>query len=200
MRRRKASPAPRLSHLDAEGRARMVDVTGKKESVRSALAVAVVSLGEAGWAALDAAENRKGDAIAVARLAGIQAAKRTAEWIPLCHPLVFDSVDVEAERLPKERAVALSASVRGTGKTGYEMEALVAASAAALALYDMCKAADKGIVIGPVALLEKTGGKSGSWSRSALSPRRDGGRSRGRRSGGGRPTGAGGSSSSRRRA
>ncbi len=198
MKRPKRKSPPRLSHLDAEGRARMVDVSGKKETVRSARAVAVVSLGSAGWAALDAAENRKGDAVAVARLAGIQAAKRTADWIPLCHPLVFDSVDVTAERLPARRAVALTATVRGTGKTGYEMEALVAAAAAALALYDMCKAADKGIVIGPVALLEKTGGKSGAWRRTVSAPAAAA-RARARRTGGGRPRAGGGSSPSRRR-
>jgi cyclic pyranopterin phosphate synthase len=176
----------------------MVDVSGKRETARSARAVAVVTLGRAGWAALDAAENRKGDALAVARLAGIQAAKRTPEWIPLCHPLVFDSVDVTAERLASRRAVAFTAEVRGTAKTGYEMEALVSAAAAALALYDMCKAADKGIVIGPVALLEKTGGKSGTWRRGVRAPAVSA-RSRARRSAGGRPTGGGGSSSSRRR-
>ena len=140
----------------------MVDVSGKLASLRTAAARAVVTLGPDAWSALDASENRKGDALAVARLAGIQAAKRASDWIPLCHPLVFDSVDVTVERLAVRRAIALTATVRGTGKTGYEMEALVAASAAALALYDMCKAADKGIVIGPVALLEKTGGKSGA--------------------------------------
>jgi cyclic pyranopterin phosphate synthase len=194
----KKTRAPRLSHLDAEGRARMVDVSGKAESPRTARAVAVVTLGRAGWAALDAAENRKGDALAVARLAGIQAAKRTAEWIPLCHPLLFDSVDVAVERLAARRAVALTATVRGTGKTGYEMEALVAASAAALALYDMCKAADKGIVIGPVALLEKTGGKSGAWRRGVSVPAASA-RARVRRTAAGRPRAGGGSSSSRRR-
>lgn len=194
----KKTRVPKLSHLDSEGRARMVDVSEKKETVRSARAVAVVTLGRTGWAALDAAENRKGDALAVARLAGIQAAKRTADWIPLCHPLVFDSVDVAVERLAARRAIAFTAEVRGTGKTGYEMEALVAASAAALALYDMCKAADRGIVIGPVALLEKTGGKSGAWRRGVSVPAASA-RARARRTAGGRPRAGGGSSSSRRR-
>ncbi|MGA7990828.1 MAG: cyclic pyranopterin monophosphate synthase MoaC [Thermoanaerobaculia bacterium] len=176
-----------------------MDVSGKRATSRSARAVAVVTLGRAGWAALNASENRKGDALAVARLAGIQAAKRTAEWIPLCHPLVFDAVDVTPERLESRRAVVLTADVRGTSKTGYEMEALVAATAAALALYDMCKAADKGIVIGPVALLEKTGGKSGAWRRAVSVSAGPSVRGRGRRSGGGRPMANGGSSSSRRR-
>jgi cyclic pyranopterin phosphate synthase len=199
MRKPGTKRAPRLSHLDAEGRARMVDVSGKGETLRTARAVAVVTLGASGWAALKASENRKGDALAVARLAGIQAAKRTAEWIPLCHPLVFDAVDVTAKRLAPRRAVALTAEVRGTGKTGYEMEALVAASAAALALYDMCKAADKGIVIGPVALLEKTGGKSADWRRAVSALRPASARGRGPRTSGGRTRAGGGSSSSRRR-
>jgi len=143
----------------------MVDVSGKRPTARSARARAVVVLGKVAFRALDAATNRKGDALAVARLAGIQAAKRTAEWIPLCHPLLFDSVAVTLVPRAGARAVEITAEVRGAGKTGYEMEALVAATAAALALYDMCKAADKGIEIREIALLEKTGGKSGSWRR-----------------------------------
>jgi len=155
----------RLTHLGADGSARMVDVSSKRPTVRTAAARAVVTLGPKAYRALEAAENAKGDALAVARLAGIQAAKRTAEWIPLCHPLVFDAVAVSFARRPKTRSVEIRTEVRGTGRTGFEMEALVAAAAAALALYDMCKAADKGIVIGPVELVEKSGGKSGSWRR-----------------------------------
>ena len=155
----------RLTHLGPDGAARMVDVSEKTPTVRTAAARAVVTLGPKAYRALDAAENAKGDALAVARLAGIQAAKRTAEWIPLCHSLAFDAVAVSFRRRPRARAVEILSEVRGTGKTGFEMEALVAAAAAALALYDMCKAADKGIVIGPVELLGKSGGKSGSWRR-----------------------------------
>ncbi len=143
----------------------MVDVSGKGPTRRSARARAVIVLGEAAFAALDAAENRKGDALSVARIAGIQAAKRTAEWIPLCHPLTFDSVEVHLVPRKDGWAVDVTTEVRGTGKTGYEMEALVAASAAALALYDMCKAADKGLEIREIVLLQKTGGKSGTWRR-----------------------------------
>ena len=143
----------------------MVDVSSKRPTVRTARARALVSLGSTAFLSLDSAVNRKGDALAVARLAGIQAAKRTAEWIPLCHPLAFDSVAVRLEPRRRAWAVEITTEVRGTGKTGYEMEALVAASAAALALYDMCKAADKGIEIREIALLEKTGGKSGRWRR-----------------------------------
>ena len=144
----------------------MVDVSSKRPTVRAARARAFVSLGQAAFRALDAAANRKGDAFAVARLAGIQAAKRTAEWIPLCHPLAFDSVSVTLAKDPAAWAVEIMTEVKGTAKTGYEMEALVAASAAALALYDMCKAADKGIEIRGITLLEKSGGKSGRWRRS----------------------------------
>jgi cyclic pyranopterin phosphate synthase len=143
----------------------MVDVSAKRPTLRAAAARAVVVLGAKAFRALDASENRKGDALAVARLAGIQAAKRTAEWIPLCHPVAFDSVSVTLERNAGSASVGISAEVKGTAKTGYEMEALVAASAAALALYDMCKAADKGIRIERVELVSKSGGKSGSWRR-----------------------------------
>ncbi|KAA0252874.1 cyclic pyranopterin monophosphate synthase MoaC [Acidobacteria bacterium ACD] len=156
---------PELTHLDPSGGARMVDVSGKAPTPRSAEARALVRLGPRAYAALDASENRKGDALAVARVAGIAAAKRTADWIPLCHPLLFDAVEVVLRRRAERHEVEVLARVRGTGRTGYEMEALVAASAAALTLYDMCKAADKGIVIGPVELTEKSGGKSGSWVR-----------------------------------
>jgi cyclic pyranopterin phosphate synthase len=148
----------------------MVDVSSKGPTARSAAARAFVSLGRRAFRALDASENAKGDALAVARIAGIAAAKRTADWIPLCHPLLFDSVDVVFRRVPSRSGVEVTATVRGTGRTGYEMEAMVAASAAALTVYDMCKAADKGIVIGPVELLAKSGGKSGDW----VSERREG--------------------------
>ena len=155
--------AAKLSHLDDDGAARMVDVSEKTGTARVAAARAVVTLGPRAFAALDASENAKGDALAVARIAGIAAAKRTADWIPLCHPLLFDAVEVSLERRPALNAVEIEATVRGTGKTGYEMEAMVAASAAALTVYDMCKGADKGIVIGPIQLLSKSGGKSGDW-------------------------------------
>ena len=156
---------PELTHVDASGAARMVDVSEKAPSLRTATARAVVSLGRTAWSALDASENRKGDALAVARLAGIQAAKQASAWIPLCHPLVFDGVEVVLTRNARDRRVEISASVRGTGKTGYEMEAMVAAAAAALTVYDMCKGVEKGIVVGPVELVSKTGGKSGDWAR-----------------------------------
>ena len=158
---------PRLTHLDADGAARMVDVSHKGETARSATARALVTLPERAFAALDASENAKGDALAVARVAGIAAAKRAADGIPLCHPLLFDTVELTFTRRPREKAVEIRATVRGTAKTGYEMEAMVAVSGAALTLYDMCKGADKGIVVGPIELLAKSGGKSGDW----VSPR-----------------------------
>jgi cyclic pyranopterin phosphate synthase len=147
----------------------MVDVSGKSATPRVAVARAVVTLGSRAFAALDAAENRKGDALAVARLAGIQAAKRTPDWIPLCHPVAFDAVSVSLAPDPRTASVEVRAEVRGTAKTGYEMEAMVAATAAALALYDMCKGADKGIGVGPIELLSKSGGKSGEWRRTPRS-------------------------------
>lgn len=143
----------------------MVDVSGKRESRRIASARAVVTLGHRAFSALNASENAKGDALFVARLAGIQGAKRTGEWIPLCHPIPFDVVEVSFDKDPKAHSVEIRSTVRGTAKTGFEMEALTAVAAAALALYDMCKAADKGIRIGPIELTGKSGGKSGSWNR-----------------------------------
>ena len=166
---------PELTHLDAAGAARMVDVSAKPPTTRTATARAWVSLGARAWAALDASENRKGDALAVARIAGIQAAKRASDWIPLCHPLLFDAVDVALVRNGREKRVEVTATVRGTGRTGYEMEAMVAAAAAALTVYDMCKGAEKGIAVGPIELVAKTGGKSGDWARPvAKGPRRRG--------------------------
>jgi cyclic pyranopterin phosphate synthase len=145
----------------------MVDVSGKRTTLRTAEARALVTLPPRAFAALDAAENAKGDALAVARIAGIQAAKRTPEWIPLCHPVPFDAVSVSLTPDPATSTVEIRAEVRGTARTGFEMEALTAAAAAALALYDMCKSADKGIVVGPVELVSKTGGKSGDWRPEA---------------------------------
>jgi len=159
----------KLTHLTADGDARMVDVSAKRTTVRTATARALVTLPPAAFMALEAASNKKGDALAVARIAGIQAAKKTPEWIPLCHPVPFEAVSVSLTKDAAAGTVEIRTEVRGTAKTGFEMEALTAASAAALALYDMCKSADKGIVIGPVELLGKTGGKSGSWRKPTRS-------------------------------
>jgi cyclic pyranopterin phosphate synthase len=150
-----------LSHYDRVGRARMVDISGKSATKREAEASAFVAMGPAVLAALP--NNPKGDTLEVARLAGIMAAKRTAELIPLCHPLPLSFVDVDLRLC--ENGVAITAKVTTTAETGVEMEALVAASVSALTVYDMCKAADKGIEIREIVLDRKSGGKSGEYRR-----------------------------------
>ena len=151
----------KLSHYDRDGRARMVDVSHKSATRREAEASAFVEMKPGVLAALP--KNPKGDALEVARLAGIMAAKRTSELIPLCHPLPLALVDVELRLC--ENGVAVTSKVTTTAETGVEMEALVAASVAALTLYDMCKAADKGIEIREIVLERKSGGKSGDYRR-----------------------------------
>ena len=151
----------KLSHYDKAGRARMVDVSSKTPTRRQAEASAFVELSPAVLNALPA--NPKGDPLETARLAGIMAAKRTSDIIPLCHPLPLSHVDVTA-RVCKN-GVAIASRVTTTAETGVEMEALVAASVAALTVYDMCKALDKGITIREVVLERKTGGKSGDYTR-----------------------------------
>jgi cyclic pyranopterin monophosphate synthase len=163
----------KLSHFDETGSAHMVDVSAKAETRREAVASAFVELNETVLAALP--ENPKGNPLEVARFAGIQAAKRTSELIPMCHPLPLSFVDVTAEVVPPQRAsspgapvVAGGVSIRATAATvagtGVEMEAMTAAAVAALTVYDMTKALDKGIVIERVRLLAKSGGKSGDWT------------------------------------
>ena len=151
----------KLSHYDRSGRARMVDVSAKTASKRQAEASAFVMLKPAVLNALP--ENPKGDPLEVARIAGIQAAKRTADLIPMCHPIPLSKIDVEAK--VQKNGIAIRTLVRTTAATGVEMEALVAASVAALTVYDMCKALDKGIEIREIVLLRKSGGKSGDYER-----------------------------------
>ena len=153
----------KLSHYDAAGRASMVDISGKKATVREAEASAFVAMSREVLRALP--QNPKGDPLEVARIAGIQAAKRTSELIPMCHPIPLSKVDVTAAI--KRDGVAIRALARTTAETGVEMEALVAASVAALTVYDMCKALDKGIEIREVVLLRKSGGKGGDYKRTA---------------------------------
>lgn len=153
--------ARKLSHYDVEGRARMVDVSAKAQSKREAEASAMVVMKPALLKALPA--NPKGDPLEVARLAGIMAAKRTAELIPMCHPLPLSHIDVRMRLC--ENGVAIASKVTTTAVTGVEMEALVAASVAALTVYDMCKALDKGIEIRHIMLERKSGGKSGDFRR-----------------------------------
>lgn len=151
----------KLSHYDERGRARMVDVSAKVDTKRTALAHAFVAIKPAVLRKLP--KNPKGDPLEVARIAGIAAAKRTSELIPMCHPLMLSHVDVELKVGP--RGVRITSSVTTTGPTGVEMEALTAAAVAALTVYDMIKALDKGIEIQDVYLLSKTGGKSGEYQR-----------------------------------
>jgi cyclic pyranopterin phosphate synthase len=154
---------PDLSHVDTEGRARMVDVSDKDETDRVAVAGARVQMRPETLARIQAGEIAKGDVLATARLAGIMAAKRTAELIPLCHPLALTSVAVDLECKPERSAVEIIATCRLKGRTGVEMEALTAASVAALTIYDMCKAIDRGMVVTGLRLLKKSGGKSGEY-------------------------------------
>ena len=152
-----------LSHTGPGGEARMVDVSGKPSSRRSAVAEARMRLGDEAWAALAGHRAAKGDVLAAARLAGIGAAKRTGSLIPLCHPLGLDHAAVDFALDDASRELRITATATCTGPTGVEMEALTAASVAALTVYDMLKAVERGIVIGPIRLLEKSGGASGHW-------------------------------------
>jgi cyclic pyranopterin phosphate synthase len=159
------SPRSRLSHVDARGRARMVDVSAKAETAREAIATGTLILKPATLRAIAAGKVPKGDVLATARLAGIQAAKRCSELIPLCHPLRLTSVAVDFTPRPAHGTLELRATVRALDRTGVEMEALTAVAVAALTVYDMCKAIDRGMTIGAVRLEEKRGGASGAWRR-----------------------------------
>ena len=155
-----------FTHFDSEGRAVMVDVTQKPVTERTATAAARVLMQPETLAAIQAGQIGKGDVLAVARLAGIMAAKRTPDLIPLCHPLALTSVKVDLTLNPDENAVEISATCKLSGKTGVEMEALTAASVAALTVYDMCKALDKGMQITDLRLTHKAGGKSGEFTQA----------------------------------
>jgi cyclic pyranopterin phosphate synthase len=161
-----------LSHLDASGAARMVDVSAKADTDRIATAEAVVRMARETLALIQSGGVPKGDVIATARIAGIMAAKRTPDLIPLCHPLAITGVTVDLEP-DGDDALRIEATVKTTGKTGVEMEALTAATVAALTVYDMCKAVEKGMRIESVQLLEKRGGKSGDWLARARDIRDD---------------------------
>jgi cyclic pyranopterin monophosphate synthase len=156
-----------LTHFDAEGRAHMVDVGGKEVTARTALASGQVRMRPETLAHVTAGTARKGDVLGVARLAGIMAAKRCAELIPLCHPLPLTHVAVDLTPDPALPGVRITAEVRTTGRTGVEMEALTAVSVAALTVYDMLKAVEKSMEIGAIAVERKEGGKSGTYRREA---------------------------------
>jgi cyclic pyranopterin phosphate synthase len=152
-----------LTHLDAEGRARMVDVGGKPETERTATAAGQVRMSRAAFDAVAAGKNPKGEVLTVAEVAGVMAAKRTGELIPLCHPLGLDLARVECVLDPDLPGVRVTATCRTTGRTGVEMEALTAVTVACLTVYDMVKAADRTMRIEAIRLLAKSGGTSGDW-------------------------------------
>ncbi len=155
----------KLTHIDAHGHARMVDVGEKPVTSREAIARGEVKMKPATLAAVTSGSAKKGDVLAVARVAGILAAKRTHELVPLCHPLAIRSIAVDLEANAKRSTIEVTATVRVDGKTGVEMEALTAVSVACLTVYDMLKAIDRGMTIGRIQLVRKSGGKSGTWAR-----------------------------------
>lgn len=160
----------RLTHFDDQGRPRMVDVTDKPETDRTAVAETFVTMRPETVALIRERRIAKGDVLTVAQIAGMMAAKQTSQWIPLCHSLPLSGVALEIEESGADR-LRIRATVRTTARTGVEMEALVAVSAAALTVYDMCKSVDRAITIGPTRLLAKTGGKSGPWFADGFEPK-----------------------------
>ncbi|XAW90188.1 cyclic pyranopterin monophosphate synthase MoaC [Vibrio sp. CDRSL-10 TSBA] len=156
-----------FTHINASGEANMVDVSGKTDTVREARAEAFVRMAPKTLQLIVSGQHHKGDVFATARIAGIQAAKKTWDLIPLCHPLLLSKVEVQLEAIEADNLVRIESVCKLAGKTGVEMEALTAASVAALTIYDMCKAVQKDIVIEQVRLLEKTGGKSGHFKVDA---------------------------------
>lgn len=154
-----------LTHFDDEGSARMVDIAAKRETARSAVARGRIEMAAETLARIEAGDAAKGDVLNVARLAGIGAAKQTAQLIPLCHPVRLTRVDVSFERRPRPPAVEVTVQVAAVDRTGPEMEAVTACTAALLTIYDMCKAMDRGMAIREVVLLSKSGGASGDWRR-----------------------------------
>ena len=161
-----------LSHVDKDGRARMVDITGKPVTHREAVARCVVLLGEPLYSLVLENGLRKGDVISTSKIAGIMGAKKTSELIPLCHPLKINNIDLKFELLPEKKAIEITSIVKTDDKTGVEMEALTAVSIAALTVYDMGKAVTKDIQISDIRLLKKSGGKSGTYLRSDINENR----------------------------
>jgi len=165
-----AKPTRQMTHFDGAGQAHMVDVGAKAPTQRMARASGAISMQSATLAVIAGATSGKGDVLGVARIAAIQAAKRTADLIPLCHPIPITRIDVDFRLVPEDRRVVCTAVVQAYGPTGVEMEALTAVQIGLLTIYDMCKAIDRGMVIGDVRLLEKRGGASGDWTAAAASP------------------------------
>ena len=155
-----------LTHFDAAGNAVMVDVSGKAVTAREATARGIITMNAEAFSAVQSGTVKKGDVLGVARIAGIMATKRTSELIPLCHPLPLTKVSIDFDFLPEQQAVEARCTVKTSGVTGVEMEALTGVSTALLTIYDMCKAVDKGMELGGIHLVEKTGGKSGHYIRA----------------------------------
>jgi cyclic pyranopterin phosphate synthase len=168
VKKRGTADGPRLTHFNEAGAAHMVEVGAKPETARVAIASGSITMAPATAAAIAAGQIGKGDVLGIARLAGIQATKRAADLIPLCHPLRITGVDVDLR--VEGAGVHITATVRAFDRSGVEMEALTAVSAAALTVYDMCKGIDRGMVIGELRLDEKRGGKSGTWTRERVRP------------------------------
>lgn len=156
---------PKLTHIDKKGKAKMVDVTSKDITVREAVAKGNIFMQQGTLKAILTNEIKKGDVLGVARVAGIMAAKRTGEIIPLCHPLNITSIDISFEPVRDKDCIDITATVKVSSQTGVEMEALTAVSVVALTIYDMCKAIDKGMTISNIRLIKKTGGKGGAYIR-----------------------------------
>jgi cyclic pyranopterin phosphate synthase len=154
-------PEKKLSHMDESGRPRMVDVGGKADTVRQAVAKGVVRMQPSTFRLIRGGGTAKGDVLSVAQLAGTMAAKRTPDLIPLCHPILLDNIDLKFSPDEKTSTIEITAMVKSSGKTGVEMEALTATAVAALTIYDMCKAVDRGMKIDNIRLVKKSGGKSG---------------------------------------
>jgi len=160
------TPTPELSHLNQQGEANMVDVTEKSMTSRTATAQGIIKMNRATFELITTGKHKKGDVFAVARIAGIQAAKKCSDLIPLCHPLMLSKVQVDFTLDEENSQVMVTSLCRLTGQTGVEMEALTAVSVACLTLFDMCKAADPSMEIGSIKVLTKEGGKSGHWQAS----------------------------------
>ncbi|HHW61006.1 MAG TPA: cyclic pyranopterin monophosphate synthase MoaC [Syntrophomonadaceae bacterium] len=156
-----------FTHINAEGRARMVDVSQKDDTERIAIAEGMISMQPETLAAIESGGIKKGDVLSVAQVAGIMGAKQTAQLVPMCHPLMITSIDINFELDKNIPGVRVRSTVKTTGKTGVEMEAITAVSIALVTIYDMCKALDKWMIIGEIKLMEKSGGKSGHISRPA---------------------------------
>lgn len=160
-----SEPASRLSHLDAHGRARMVDVSDKPDTKRVAIAQGSIAMSPQTLQLITTDQIAKGDVFTIAKLAGVMGAKKTSELIPLCHPIALDAIELEFQPDLQTGRLTVTATATSTGKTGVEMEALTSCTVALLTVYDMCKSADREMVIGEIKLLEKRGGRSGLWKR-----------------------------------